>query len=144
MPPDSKDLLVLSNRLRYLEEWVDLLERNSLGMDERREKAQERGFANDIAALRAELTESWVRLLPHDAARPTNSAEMRQRRADAQAILVRLGLMRRLLAVEERLARACGESPPDQTDDAATGLALLATDPARALPILARAENASD
>jgi hypothetical protein len=144
MHPDLRDTLVVNSRLRYLEEWISFLEGSQLSAEQRREKAKEKGLPDDIIALRDELTEGWKHLLPPGGTRPPNATITDSGWADADVAVAQLGLMRRLLTIEERLARACGESVSRQPVDLSAGLDALATDPGRALPLLARAEPAAD
>jgi hypothetical protein len=144
MHPNLRDTLVVNSRLRYLEEWIGFLEGSPLSAEQRREKAKEKGLPDDIIALRDELTEGWKHLLPPGGTRPPNAAITDSGWGDADVAVALLGLMRRLLAIEERLARAFGESVYRQPADLSAGLDALATDPGRALPLLARAEPAAD
>lgn len=143
MPPDSRDIIMLSSRLRYFEDWVAQIEGSPLSAAERQEKVQERGILADIASLRDTLIDGCIRLLPQDRARAADQAEVRRRKADAVSILKQLDLLRRLLRVERRLALACGETPPDPHATVRAGLSLLPIEPARGVTILAQARDES-
>src|SRR4051812_28572556 len=135
MPSELKDNLTLKTRLGHLEEWATMLEQSPLDPTERREKGQERELADKIAILHDDLIEGWKQLLPPGDAADT--IEMRPPQVNTDAALAQIDLMRRLLAVENRLARAYGERPPHPITDM-VGLDVLITEPAHALLILAR------